>query len=197
LHLLARLGGLDARLDAALLRTVESWLLLGALGLRSTRGGGSFRWTSLGDTKLSPPADFTSYQRRCSELLQGAPLRFALLHEVYHTAEQARGVVSDTLGGPRPANPDETAMLRDLHWPLGDVASKRLQQEDRTRKDRKTSPLRFRIVGIGQEYRIAAIWDGRDRVTGNRPSDLPGIIKLLAERKPNLGGQLQASALAQ
>jgi hypothetical protein len=140
---------------------------------------------------------FNAYDARCRELLNGAPARFALLSEVYATAEQARRVVSDTLGGPRPAQPDEMALLRDLRWPLGDVASKRMQREDRTRKDRKTSPLRFRIVGIGQEYRIAALWDARDGVTCNdTDTDLPGIIKLLAERKPALGEQIAASGLA-
>jgi len=164
---------------------------------RSTRGGGSFRWAPLRDTKLAAPASFIAYETRCSKLLHHAPVRFALLSKVYNTAEQARYVVSDTLGGPRPAQPDEVARLRDLNWPLGDVASKRAQQDDPTRKDRKTSPLRFRIVGIGQEYRIAALWDARDHVTHNRTtSDLPGIIKLLAERKPALGGQLAASRLA-
>ena len=164
---------------------------------RSTRGGGSFRWAPLRDTKLAAPASFIAYETRCSKLLHHAPVRFALLSKVYNTAEQARYVVSDTLGGPRPAQPDEVARLRDLNWPLGDVASKRAQQDDPTRKDRKTSPLRFRIVGIGHEYRIAALWDARDNVTHNRTtSDLPGIIKLLAERKPALGGQLAASRLA-
>jgi hypothetical protein len=197
LHVLSRLGGLDARLSAALDRTLESWLLLGALGLRSTRGGGSFRWSPLNDITISPPPDFFAYEARCHELLESAPARFALLPEVYRTAEQARRVVADTLGGPRPVNPDEVTRLRDLRWPLGDVASKRMQQEDRTRKDRKTSPLRFRIVGVGQEYRIAALWDARDSVTKNRTdNDLPGIIKLLAERKPALGRQLAASRLA-
>lgn len=187
LHILYRLGGLDERLRAALGRTLEAWLLLGSLGLRSTRAAGSFRWDPLpplDQDSLHPPADFAAYEARCSQLLLNAPLRFALLDQRYSAAELARRVVSDTLGG-RDDGPgrNDLARLRD---PLGRIG----------RGGRKTSPLRFRIVGIGSEFRIAAIWDARTVVTGNRPADLTGIIRLLDERKPALGRQLAASSLS-
>ena len=105
------------------------------------------------------------------------------MSEPYGAAEQARRVVSDTLGGRDDyQGEDDLARLND---PLGKIHG-----------GRKTSPLRFRIVGIGAEFRIAALWDGRTSVTGNRPGDLAGLIRLLAERKPALGSQLATSTLA-
>lgn len=186
LHLLTRHGALDKRLQPALDRTLETWLLLGTLGLRGTRAAGSFRWEPVppqrGDSLL-PPADFPAYESRCSKLLENAPLRFALLGQSYSAAEQARRVVSDTLGG-RDDHQGESGLAR-LNHPLGKIFD-----------GRKTSPLRFRIVSIGGQFRIAAVWDARTDVTGNRPGDLAGLIHLLDERKPALGRQLAASSLA-
>ncbi len=184
LHILTRLGGLNGPLLQAFSHTLESWLLLGTLGLRTTRAAGSFRWEPIGND-LHPPVDFPGYEARCSKLLERAPLRFALLGQIYSSAEAARRVVSDTLGG----RDDYTGQdeLASLHDPLGKIG----------RGVRKTSPLRFRVVGIGNEFRIGAVWDGRMAVTGNRPSDLAGIIKLLKERKPALGLQLANSKLAE
>ena len=185
LHVLMRLGGLDVRLQTALNRTLEAWMLLGTLGLRSTRAAGSFRWEPASATdpnSLRPPADFATYEARCAKLLTNAPLRFALLGQPYKAAEQARRDVSDTLGGRDDGQgQNDLARLRD---PLGKIHG-----------GRKTSPLRFRIVGFGAEFRIAALWDARTAVTGNQPSDLAGIINLLKQRKPALGVQLASSSL--
>lgn len=87
--------------------------------------------------------------------------------------------------GDRDDNQGQNNLSR-LNDPLGRIG----------RGERKTSPLRFRIVGIGGQYRIAALWDARTAVTGNRPGDLAGIISLLKQRKPALGEQLAASGLA-
>ena len=186
LQILSRLGGLDKRLQSALDRTLETWLLLGSLGLRSTRAAGSFRWEPLpplsdGSFRFSP--DFQAFEVRCQELLRGAPVRFALLGQNYSIAEQARRVVSDTLGG-RDDHQGQNDLAR-LNHPLGKIFD-----------GRKTSPLRFRIVGIGNAFRIAAVWDARMAVTGNLSDDLTGIISLLRQRKPALGEQLAASGLA-
>ncbi len=184
LHILTRLGGLDRRLKDAFDRALETWLLLGTLGLRSTRAAGSFRWQPLNGAPLTYPASFDAYAARCGELVESAPLGFALLETTYASAEAARKVVSDTIGG-RDDRQGQGDLAR-LHDPLGKVFG-----------GRKTSPLRFRIVSVGNHYRIAAVWDARERVTGNRPEDLAGIIRLLTERKPALGQQLQRSAIAQ
>ena len=185
LHILSRLGGLDKRLQSALDRTLETWLLLGTLGLRSTRAAGSFRWETippLSEASFKSPADFAAFETRCQELLRDAPLRFALLGQSYSAAEQARRVASDTLGGR--ADGQGQNDLAKLNHPLGKIFD-----------GRKTSPLRFRIVGIGNAFRIAAVWDARMAVTGNSPADLAGIISLLGQRKPALGEQLAVSGL--
>lgn len=176
LHVLTRLGGLDARLKKSFDRTLEVWLLLGTLGLRATRASGSFTWL-LQSEGFDCPLTFDEYESRSEALLKGAPLRFALLDTVYDKTEAARRVVSDTLGG-RDDNSGQDDLKR-LNDPLGRVFG-----------GRKTSPLRFRIVTCDNEHRIAAIWDSRTQVTGNRPGDLDGIIQLLQQRKPELGNQL-------
>lgn len=115
-------------------------------------------------------------------LLNGSRLRFALLGMVYTSAEDARRVVSDTLGGrgDRQGQKD----LERLNYPLGRIF-----------RERKTSPLRFRVIGIDGRYSIGAVWDGRREVTGNLPEHLRDVIKLLAQRKPELGNQLARSKL--
>ena len=182
LHVLTRLGGLSSSLMSAFDRALESWLLLGTLGLRSTRAAGSFRWEPLG-ANLRAPTDFAAYKARCAKLLEKARLRFALLGQSYSNAEKARRVVSDTLGGRNDHRGQSD--LADLRDPLGKIIG-----------GRKTSPLRFRVVNAGDQFRIAAVWDDRTEVTGNHPSDLAGIIKLLQQHKPALGDQLADSGLA-
>jgi len=183
LHLLSRLGGLASGLQSQFDRALEAWLLLGTLGLRGTRAAGSFHCLSATGSGMMLPDTFASYEKRCQELLQGKALRFALLSQTYSQAEVARRDVSDTLGGreDRAGQMD----LERLNDPLG-----------RIHGGRKTSPLRFRIVRMGNEFRIAALWDAREMVTGNIAADLQGIISLLAQKKPALGKQLQNSALA-
>lgn len=193
LHVLTRLKALPDKLQAALDRTVHTWLLLGSLGLRATRAGGSFRWLD-GNDKPHYPRSFAEYESTCRGLLKGSRQRFALLPETYDDSEAARLVVSDTLGGPD--RRDDSSELSRLNWPLGDVSSRKDQRQDRSRRDRKASPLRFRLVAAENTHRIAAIWDGRSDVTGNNNAHLTGIIQLLAEKKPALGRQLAASTLA-
>jgi hypothetical protein len=195
LHCLERLGGITGEGRKAMFaRALESWLLLGSLGLRATRGGGDFKWEPVQDTGLRYPASIAEYAARCGEILKGSRLRCALLEAAYPNGEAARRVMTDTLGGPDRG--EEWGELKALNWPMGDVASSKQRGMDPSRRDRKTSPLRLRVVAVGQECRIAAVWDGRTEVTGNRPADLQGIIRLLAERKPALGKQLAASPLA-
>ena len=134
-------------------------------------------WVPDGDCSITPPATFEGYEGRCRELLLAAPLKFALLDTEFETAEAARRVVSDTLGGRGDQHGQHD--LERFHHPLGKVFG-----------GRKTSPLRFRLVRFGGKYRIAAIWDERRDVTGNSQSDLAGVVKLLADKKPKLGLQL-------
>ncbi len=182
LHIMWRLGALPTAIDSSFTRALEAWLLLGTLGLRATRAAGSFVWHPVRDATLGYPPDFVAYEQRCQQLVQHTAIRFALLDQIYPDGESARRIVSDTIGGR--ADPSGQGDLARLNDPLGKVFG-----------GRKTSPLRFRIVQIGCQHRIAAVWDGRGAVTGNRPRDLYGIIDLLARKKPALGRQLQMSAL--
>lgn len=184
LHISTRLGGFETNEhEQYFQRTLEAWLLMGTLGLRSTRAAGSFIWEATGEADAQVPKSLPEYEKRCLSLLSGSQLRCAILDTPYKAAEEAREVVSDTLGG-RDDHEGQRGLDR-LRHPLGKVSG-----------GRKTSPLRFRIVTVDQkEFRIAAIWDGRTIVTGNQPSDLNGIIQLLAQKKPRLGLQLANSSL--
>lgn len=179
MHVLTRLGGFAVeRHQTFFERSLEAWLLLGTLGLRATRAAGSFVWAPLTEDGVRMPVTPGAYEARCREVLGSAPLKFALLDTAYDSAEEARSVVSDTLGG-RDDSDGENDLAR-LNHPLGKIF-----------RGRKTSPLRFRIVSPrGDQYFIAAVWDDRQAVTGNRSGDLEGLVKLLQRRKPALGNQL-------
>lgn len=179
LHVLTRGGGfmLD-RQKERFERSLAAWMHVGTLGLRATRAAGSFVWEPLSEDGFHMPETRDAYEAQCREILAQAPLRWAVLDERYENAKDARRVVSDTLGG-RDDRDGESELAR-LHFPLGKMG-----------KDRKTSPLRFRIVSPGNNgFYIAAVWDDRQAVTGNRPGDLEGLVQLLQRRKPELRDQL-------
>lgn len=180
LHISERLGGLNGQHAAAFHRTLEAWLFVGTLGLRATRASGSFVWTSLSEGGVPMPGDASSYSGRLNEIFHGAPMRVMLLKESFRSAEAARIVVSDTLGGRD--DPNGTSDLARLRDPLGKIF-----------QGRKTSPLRFRIVKLGDAFHIIAAWDNRSAVTGNQPTDLNAIAQLLAERGKPIGRALMAS----
>ncbi|SKB01662.1 CRISPR type III-B/RAMP module RAMP protein Cmr1 [Prosthecobacter debontii] len=184
LHVLPRLGGLESRQQQQLDATLEAWLLMGALGLRTTRGAGSFIWRPASDTLApQPPQSFADYEQRCQTLLASAHARFALLGQEYSSAESARRDCSDTIGGRDDRrSQDSLTAIRD---PLGCI-----------RPQRKTSPLRFRVVGLEGKFRIAALWDTRVEVTHNALSDLQGAIQGLITKDKPIGHQLAASSLA-
>jgi CRISPR/Cas system CMR-associated protein Cmr1 (group 7 of RAMP superfamily) len=182
-HLLTRLGGLGLKHQQQLERTVQAWLLMGSLGLRTTRGAGCFNWRPEGEAgAFLLPKDFAEYEARCRELLAGAKFKMALLGKEYAHAEAARHDASDTIGGREDRRAkDGLAEVRD---PLGSI------------RPRKTSPLRFRVVGIGGAYRILALWDTRIEVTYNADSDLHAAIGMLVDKKKEIGKQLAVSELA-
>lgn len=175
-----RLGGIDDPEAAAIFeRALRAWLLMGTLGFRSTRAGGSFVWKC---PSFEMPKDEVSYARACSEVIVDAPVRFGVLDKEYswEKVEQARRLVSDSLGG-RDDHEGQNE-LRDLNQPLGCI-----------KPTRKTSPLKYRLIGCGNSYRILAVWDGREEVTGNTATDLDGIVDLLVRKKPELGSLLKAA----
>ena len=164
LLLSTRLGGLTAALEKKLAHAVDAWLLMGALGLRATRGGGNFTWTGQPDS----PDD---YQNAVNVMIRGSQLRAAMLKQDYAHAEQARRDITDTLA--------DRAFGHAA--PLGKALG-----------GRKTSPLRFRVVGFGPEaFRILAVWDGRTAVTGNTIRDLTNAVETLAAANKPIGIQLR------
>ncbi|NLB68546.1 MAG: type III-B CRISPR module RAMP protein Cmr1 [Lentisphaerae bacterium] len=179
LHISMRLGGFKSdqhkeRFEQAL----EAWLLLGTLGLRSTRAAGSFVWEPCDSNGKDMPETIEDYASRCRNVLNNAPLRHTVSNIKYEEAEDVRNLVSDTLGG-RDDREGEGELAR-LRYPLGKAFG-----------GRKTSPLRFRIVSPDNNgFYIAAVWDDRQEVTGNTPGDLEGIIRLLQQKKSELGNQL-------
>ena len=172
-----RLGGLSDEDEELFEAAVNAWLLMGTLGYRATRAAGSFSWQ---DATFEMPTDRLAYEDACRNLLDDSNasgnVKVAVLERGYATAEQARKDVSDSLGGPERNGQDE---LRRLHNPLGGISP------------RKTSPLKYRIVKIGEVFHILALWDNRRKVTGNTEDDFYGVIDLLAKKKPELGRQLR------
>lgn len=177
LHLTERLRGLTDSHRRALRRTLEAWLLAGTLGLRATRAGGSFTWQPLSGDPIPMPATQEAYAQRLAEVFQNTPLKVSLLKKAFTTTEEARKCISDTLGGRD--DRDGQSDLSRLRDPLGKVFG-----------GRKTSPLRFRIVQLGQAHHIVATWDNRTAVTGNQPSDLDAITQLLQRRGKAIGTHL-------
>lgn len=176
-----RLNGLAPDDEARLSAAVDAWLLMGTLGYRATRAGGSFAWS---DEALPQPETRLDYEDACRNLLDefSARAKVAVLSRAYETAERARKTVSDSIGGRDRL--EEQDDLRRLNHPLGRVFG-----------GRKTSPLRYRIVRLSEGYHIVAFWDDRSEVTGNIESDLDGAIALLAKKKPELGKQLKEAFL--
>ena len=169
LLLATRLGGLSNDLEAKFTRALDAWLLMGSLGLRATRGGGNFTWSG----QPSKPEEF---EKALSGVVEGSQLRTALLDHTFTSAEDARHDMTDTLNDRAFGNAA----------PLGKAIG-----------GRKTSPLRFRIVKFGaNEFRILAIWDGRQTVTGNTEIDLRNAISTLNSSGKPIGRLLAGSSLA-
>ena len=180
LHLFERLGGLSKGHRVSFQRALEAWLLAGTLGLRATRASGSFVWqpAETGTEGILMPDTLADYRQRLEMVFGGSALKVILLDEPFKNPEEARVCLSDTLGGRD--DPHGTSDLTQLNDPLGRIWPKR-----------KTSPLRFRIVMIGELFHIVALWDGRSEVTGNLPGDFEGVVNLLATRGKRIGQMLK------
>ena len=180
LQITERLGGLKD--EALFKRAVHAWLLMGTLGYRSTRAAGSFIWEGTEDFPY--PNTEQEYEKACEDLAhETSNFKVALVKkEKFTTAEEARKVVSHTLKEGRDF--EVTKKLRDLNHPLGCIEGKR-----------KTSPLKFRIAKIQGNFYILAVWDAREKVTGNSEKDLEGIMDLLCKKGRRIGTLLRDSSL--
>ena len=122
LHLLERRQGLREDQAEAVKKATRGWLLLGGLGLRVTRTGGSLHWEGM-------PTSPDQYQQMTEQLLQGTKVKAAVLNKDFQSAEAARTVATDTIGGRFGGCENE---LRNMNYPLGNMV-----------RPRKTSPMRF------------------------------------------------------
>lgn len=178
LHISERLGGIPAPHRALAERAIRAWLLAGALGLRATRGGGSFQWSEA-------PTEGATFCEHLKAQMQQAPVRFGLLSEVFTSAESARKMITETIAHPAFAH---------LSYPLGAV---RQGQQDPA-PSRKTSPLRLTVRRFADVFRILALWDERQAVTGNTRQHLRDAIQILAQgtslSRPTRIGQLLAKS---
>jgi len=176
---------LSANQKSAFDRTLRVWLLIGALGLRATRGGGSFQWNMA-------PRELGDFRISLSQLLQDARLSWDVLEPAMPSAEAARKVITDTISH---------KAFSSLRFPLGAV--RQGPADDSGAPSRKTSPLRFTVRKFSDGYRIIASWDARSEVTGNRPEHLQEAIRLLANGSSHsssskeIGRMLQRSSLAE
>ena len=169
LRISTRLGGLSPNLEEKFRQALKAWLHFGALGLRATRGGGNFTWDGA-------PKTLDDYDAAIKEITSGTKLCAALLNKEYPKAEDARKDITNTL--------NDKAF--GAAAPLG-----------RAMGGRKTSPLRFRVIKFANGvFRIVAVWDGRENVTGNTREDLRAAIRKLRENGKSIGVQLADSSLA-
>jgi hypothetical protein len=172
-----RLGGLGDTDRVQFRRALETWLLAGSLGLRATRGGGAFRWDDA-------PDNSDTFRESLGKLLAGSRLSFDLLAETFKDPETARKVITETIS--------HQAFAAE-NYPLGGINLGDLR--------RKTSPLRLTVRCFADGYRILALWDGRDVVSGNTRNHLRSAIEKLANGTANsnptkIGKLLAQSALA-
>jgi hypothetical protein len=169
-----RLGGLQGSGKDLFNRTLNAWLLTGSLGLRTTRGGGSFHWAEA-------PIEPSAYLNAIDSTFRGSRLTFDLLDQLFPNAEAARRIVTETIS--------HDAMA-DVYYPLGAVR----QGQGDAAPARKTSPLRLTVRRFSDGFRILAIWDGREQVTGNTREHLKKAIQRLANgtehSRPTQIGQL-------
>lgn len=183
IHLTFRRSGSPEN-ERLLERAARLWLLLGGFGTRANRCGGSLQ---LADTRFSSIEE-------CHELIhsvhplpaQERKFLYAILPTAYSSECSARRVATDTLGGPFNEGNAKAALSR-LHYPLGAVGNRR---DDPEAPRRKTSPLKLRLISFSDGLRIAAIWDLRQKITGNSIEDFKGIIGLLKRSGKSLGNEL-------
>lgn len=160
---------------------LDAWLRFGSLGLRTTRGAGSF---FVNDPTFLFTDSNAVKQAMATLMTTGTKFKMALLDQTFELASAALRVMSDTIGG-REESRDQQNSLERIRFPLGAM-----------RPQRKTSPLRFRLVAVGDKYQIVALWDNRQNVTRNSDEDRRKVIRMLVDRDKPIGALLSQSSLA-
>ena len=133
LSITTRRGGITADEEKKLTRAIDAWILLGAIGQRANRAGGSLM-------PENPPASVEDFHKQADSLLEGTKIKVAILDEVFDTEYNIRDNAGDFLA--------DGAFIRD-QTPFGSA------------KPRKPSLLKLKGVTIASEFRMLALWDGR------------------------------------
>jgi len=176
LDLSVRRGGLDHAQEAVLTRCLDAWLLLGALGGRSTRATGSL-WPD------GAPETEEDYLKECRGLIADAPIKIALLDTAQNS--DLRRIASDSIGGPAKSG-HNAVPLEQLGFPFGNMF-----------RPRMASPLKLRVARLDNRDRLVALWDQRlqplegSDAGRHRPDLRRGVEALIQKEKP-LGLLLQA-----
>lgn len=119
-----RFSSLDSSLQRKVQNALETWLLLGALGLRANRGGGNL-WPMHDPVPRSAP----DLRARLTELGCRWPA-FLAAPEVGESVEQLRAAATDTVNG--------------VDWVFGFARG----------RDRLASALKFKILRLEGRYRL-------------------------------------------
>jgi len=145
-------------------QVLKAWMLLGTIGRRATRASGSV-WP----VGYLPTVE--AFNTAITALNLPATVKVAVLNAAAvnpsQTPEELRAIADKTVHRLRKGN-----ILGD---PLGFVSS----------RDRKASPLRFKVGRFEDGHRLIAIWDDRNGRGGN-------LADARAKMTASLGSQLAA-----
>jgi len=150
-------------------RTITAWMMLGSLGNRSTRGAGALFCSTV------QPAAFSEYLSLITELISGAPLAVYVHPEPFNDPEEVRTIITNTIGGHSHGKPS----LQNIGHPLGTL-----------KPQRKTSPLRLTVRRFEDGFRLVAVWDERQKVTGNSFDHLSRAVEMMKSAGKPLGNIL-------
>lgn len=151
-------AGITAGQAENLRTTLDSWLLMGAIGQRANRSAGSV-WPA-----ETPPASPDAYLSHCRKLLADSCAKIALLPESFENYQDVRTFSGRFLGGSKIDVP-------------GDVFG--------SATPRKSSSLKLRAVFFENSYRIAALWI--PKTPGDTPGNLRAALMKMKDTAAKAG----------
>jgi CRISPR type III-B/RAMP module RAMP protein Cmr1 len=143
LEVFSRLEGLDDALEQKASSALEVWTLLGSLGLRANRGGGSL-WPA------DAPADTVTIKAKLIQLGCRWPVYLAGA-EVGRSWLELQKAATDTVPEPRRVF-GSTALTADDVPPGFPLVAQPFRRGDRSR--RFSSPLKLKVVRLSNELRL-------------------------------------------
>lgn len=130
---------------------IDAWLLLGGIGQRVNRAGGSI-WPL-----ANAPKSSDDYGERCKKLLAGSKLSFAILPGNFDGELEARRVAGDFLAA---------EAFASCMTPFGHAG-----------RERKPSNLKLKAVWLDNKLRLIALWDGRFQAVDNLKQGIQTLAK--------------------